>query len=70
MSNIQSIIVYRNPVEAQFWESGMSFPIMVAMVLSLLVAIGVGSIIKNSKYAAHVCIISVLVTFGLTLHFM
>lgn len=24
----QSIIVYRNPVEAAFWESGMIFPLM------------------------------------------
>lgn len=27
----QSIIVYRNPAEAAFWESGMAFPMMVGL---------------------------------------
>ena len=36
----QSIIVYRNPMEAAFWESGMAFPLMVGLVLSLAVALG------------------------------
>lgn len=31
MSQPQSIIVYRNPVEAQFWESGMAFPLMAGL---------------------------------------
>lgn len=31
----QSIIVYRNPMEAMFWESGMMFPIMVGVVIGL-----------------------------------
>jgi hypothetical protein len=31
--NTQSIIVYRNPLEQQFWESGMLFPIMIFMIV-------------------------------------
>lgn len=27
----QSIIVYRNPIEAHFWESGMMFPLLVSL---------------------------------------
>ena len=30
MSQVQSIIVYRNPAEAMLWESGMVWPLLVA----------------------------------------
>jgi len=36
MSDPTRIIVYRNPAEAALWESGMIFPIMVAMALCVL----------------------------------
>lgn len=37
----QSIIVYRNPAEAAFWESGAAFPLMVAMVATVLAVVTV-----------------------------
>lgn len=42
MNNVQSIIVYRNPAEAMFWESGMSFPLMVALFVGFVVAFATG----------------------------
>lgn len=33
----QSIIVYRNPVEAAFWESGMAFPLMSGLFVGFIV---------------------------------
>jgi hypothetical protein len=33
---MQSIIVYRNPLEAAFWESGMVFPLIMAMVAAVI----------------------------------
>lgn len=34
------IIVYRNPAEAALWQSGIIFPLIVTMVVSVLVALG------------------------------
>lgn len=34
----QSIIVYRNPLEAAFWESGIIFPVVVGIVLAACTA--------------------------------
>lgn len=45
----QSIIVYRNPLEQQFWESGLLFPIMVACAVAILVAVIAGKIIESSR---------------------
>lgn len=44
MSDPTRIIVYRNPAEAALWESGMIFPIMVAMALSVLAVLVVDKI--------------------------
>lgn len=35
----QSIIIYRNPLEAAFWESGILFPLIVGMVVALVMTI-------------------------------
>lgn len=35
--NTQSIIVYRNPAEAAFWESGMAFPLMSGLFVGFIV---------------------------------
>jgi hypothetical protein len=43
MSNMQSIIVYRNPAEAMLWESGMAFPLFSALVVGLVVFLAVFS---------------------------
>lgn len=37
MSQTQSVIVYRNPAEAAFWESGMAFPLMASLFVFLVV---------------------------------
>lgn len=39
MSNVQSIIVYRNPIEAAFWESGLAFPVIAGTVVGVAVAL-------------------------------
>lgn len=41
MSNIQSVIVYRNPLEAAFWESGMIFPLFCGMIVAVIAALSV-----------------------------
>lgn len=41
MSNIQSVIVYSNPLEAAFWESGMIFPLFCGMIVAVIAALSV-----------------------------
>ena len=36
MGNTTSIIVYRNPAEAAFWESGMAWPLFVSLAFAVL----------------------------------
>lgn len=43
----ESIIVYRNPAEAAFWESGMAFPLMVAMVNAVIAAVFVDWLLRH-----------------------
>lgn len=43
-NQIQSVIVYRNPVEAAMWESGLIFPLAVGCIAALVVALVVASI--------------------------
>jgi hypothetical protein len=39
--NTQSVIVYRNPLEQQFWESGVIFPVVVGgAAFMIIVALG------------------------------
>jgi hypothetical protein len=44
----QSIIVYRNPMEAAFWESGLVFPVIVGMVTAVIVALIIAQILNVS----------------------
>ena len=46
----QSIIVYRNPVEAAFWESNMLFPMIVAIVAALIVCVSISAIVDKVKF--------------------
>jgi hypothetical protein len=50
----QSIIVYRNPAEAALWESGAVFPIMCAMVASIIAVLAVNWVYeqlpRNKRY--------------------
>lgn len=39
-----SIIVYGNPMEQAFWESGLALPISATMVITILASILVGKI--------------------------
>ena len=34
----QYVIVYRNPIEAAFWESGLLFPLIVGCVVAICAA--------------------------------
>lgn len=43
----QSIIVYRNPLEAAFWESGLLFPLMCAMVAAAIAAVSVDWLLRK-----------------------
>ena len=45
----QSIIVYRNPLEAAFWESGLLLPASV-FVLSFLIVLLVGMKIQDAVF--------------------
>lgn len=52
----QSIIVYRNPAEAAFWESGMVIPLGGAMIvgfLSFLVVIFISNKLSGTSYRRH-----------------
>lgn len=44
----QSIIVYRNPLEQQFWESGMLFPLICGVILSVTVSVGIAYCIERT----------------------
>lgn len=35
----QSIIIYRNPLEAYFWESGMMFPVVAGTILGVIAGV-------------------------------
>lgn len=44
MNTTQSIIVYRNPVEAAFWEGGYAFPLIASMVVLVVVLVALNAI--------------------------
>lgn len=45
MSNIQSVIVYRNSIEAAFWESGMIFPLFLGLIVALVIVLAVNGVL-------------------------
>ena len=47
----ESIIVYRNPVEAAFWTSEFTFPIVLAIVLAIVVSMVFHNILSQPKTA-------------------
>ena len=77
---MQSIIVYRSPAEAHFWESGMAFPLMVSMVASLITTIlvlKINSVLqrKKSYFDRHrnddtLAIIAAVASFFITMWIM
>ena len=46
MNTTQSIIIYRNPLEQAFWESGMVFPLMVSLVVFMVVFLSIYKIME------------------------
>ena len=51
MSHPTSIIVYRNPVEQAFWESGIIFPMICAIAVALTVAIVLSKIYERLPWS-------------------
>lgn len=47
MTPTQSIIVYRNPIEAAFWEGGMALPIFSFILISLLLIVSSNSLLDK-----------------------
>lgn len=75
----QSIIVYRNPAEAMFWESDIAFPIMVSMFVIFIVALAIGGFLEQRKfhrnqfidrYSGYVAIIPALIVGIFVYNFM
>lgn len=50
MNQTQSIIIYRNPMEQQFWESGILFPLLVFMVLTVALGAVFMSVVNQYVY--------------------
>ncbi len=49
---MQSVIVYRNPMEAMFWESGIAFPLFTSLFVFVICYLIVGNM-KDGKRGAH-----------------
>lgn len=49
MSRPTEIIIYRNPLEQQFWESGMLFPLMCAVVAAIVTMMVMGEWVERVK---------------------
>lgn len=80
MGNTQSVIVYRNRAEAMFWESGMAFPLIAALVIAFIVFLGSASIAdkiarRNGKFTmgegpTWICALLAAVAGCLTFYFL
>jgi hypothetical protein len=72
----QSIIVYRNPAEAMFWEGGYAFPLIGGLAVGLLLFVvlhwAAGKLTKNrfgpSDHVMFVIAVISIVAGGLTFH--
>jgi hypothetical protein len=47
MNNTQSIIVYRNPVEQAFWESGDFVPIFSSIIAATVVFLALHALVQK-----------------------
>lgn len=60
----QSLIIYRNPIEAAFWESGMFLPLMCGVLVGVALAAGAATIYEKlfpkqrGKYSGQIAIIT------------
>ena len=65
----QTIIVYRIPMEHQFWESGLLFPSMVACAVAILMAVIAGKVMESfprlryNAYSGNVVILLAIASF-------
>lgn len=72
----QSIIVYRNPLEAAFWESGMVFPLIVGMVVAVVMTMVACEVWERltprrmREYTGHVALITAVTTLITTMYLM
>lgn len=80
---VQSVVVYRNPVEAAMWESGLVAPLMVSVLVAFIVTLTVAQasdyLAKHSfwykemiyrKYQGNIVAISAIVSVVATVYFM
>lgn len=77
MSNTTSIIVYRNPMEQAFWESGLVFPLMVTVAVTIIYAMIAGKFLESlpwqyqrAKWVSNLYLISVVIVGILTFRWM
>lgn len=65
----QSIIVYRNPAEQAFWESGMAFPLLCslfAIVVTFLLVVTISEkVISHTKLRHNRKSADVIITFAI-----
>jgi len=72
------IIIYRNRAEYELWNSDALFPVMVASVLCIIVALIVAKVWDKwfphqwgaKQGQGNAVIVSMVVTFGFTLYIM
>ena len=71
---MQSIIVYRNPIEAAFWEGNIAWPIIVGMFVGGIFAITVTALYQRlyprSNNSDIVAIVSIVIGMLATIFFM
>jgi hypothetical protein len=64
----QEVIIYRSAAEYNFWNSGIAFPLIVACVLCLCVAVIMGKLLPPLwKHSGSVVIVATALTFCLTM---
>ena len=76
----QSIIVYRNPMEAKLWESGLVFPVIAGMVTAVIVALLVAQVLDVAtrmkrrgflwENQGNITVASAIVTMVATIYIM
>ncbi len=74
MSDLQRIIVYRNPVEAAFWEGGMLWPILcggfVAFVVVCILGLLMEKFVRTRRDTTWVYLVAIVAAFAGTFKFM
>lgn len=76
----QEVILYRNPFEYALWNSGLVFPLIVAMVVAVVVAFVISKYIVEprqfnhkswiSKYSGEIVVIPTILSVVAVLWYM